>query len=135
MVFCNSFSSLSCSFCHSWKTSKKPFFPKHFIAHLKYIINLIIINTNKNHTIIRQQIPCNFQARINHIQPVGVKTSVAFGVLGEAVAVFVQLAAHFIPFVGADAEFIVIHKVVTCVVGRINVYHFDFAEIGFLQQL
>ena len=93
-------------------------FTKHFFAYLDYIFKLII-NTSENKTIIRQHIFRNFHARINHIQPVGYESAVALCVLNKAVAIFVQFAAHFIPFVGADAVFIVIDEVVTSVVVRV----------------
>ncbi len=63
------------------------------------------------------------------------KTTVAFGVLHHTVAFFIKLTTVSKVFICVLGEVILIHKVVTRVVRRINVNHLDFTEIGFLQQL
>ena len=63
------------------------------------------------------------------------ETSVALRVLDKAVAFGVKLPAVCKILVGTLREIILIYKVVSRIVGRVNVNHFDFAEIGLLQQL
>ena len=63
------------------------------------------------------------------------ETTVTLGVLYHTVAVLVKLPAVSKVLIRALGKVILIHKVITGVVRRINVDHLDFAEIGFLQEL
>ena len=107
----------------------KIFFSKNFIAQSSKICYFIVIYRNKNNPIIPQEIRCQPQAGIHHVQPVGVipahRFRVALGGLG----------GHFhVPgqWVG---KVVLIHEVIARVVGRVYVDHLHLAEIGFLQQL
>lgn len=108
---------------------------QYFITYFLKIVNFSIIKTDENHSILTQQILCQFQSWIHHIQPVGMETAVAFGVLHHAVALFIELTAVGKILIRTLSKVILIHKVVAGVVRRINVDHLDFSEIGFLQQL
>ena len=67
-------------------------FSKHFIANFSEVLYLIIINRDKYHTIICQQISCNFQSRINHVEPIGMESAIAFGIGKHTVALLVKLS-------------------------------------------
>ena len=67
-------------------------FAKHFITNFPKILHFMIINRDKYHTILSQQVPCHFQSWINHIQPIGVEASVALGVRHQTVALLVKLS-------------------------------------------
>ena len=67
-------------------------FSENFSTNFLQIFNLMVINRNKYHTIVSQQVPCHFQSWINHIQPIGVEASVAFGVRHQTVALLVKLS-------------------------------------------
>ena len=107
---------------------------KHFIATFFQVFLFIIINTYKYNTIICEQVLCQSQTRINHIQPVSMKATVAFGVLHHTVTFFIKLTTVSKVFICVLGEVILIHKVVTRVVRRVNVNHLDFSKIGFLQE-
>ena len=62
---------------------------KNFVADVFQVLNFMIINADKNNPIIRQQISCQHQARVNHAAPVGVKASIGVGILEQAVFVLV----------------------------------------------
>ena len=110
-------------------------FSKNLCTNFKKIRAFIIIYTNKNRAIICQQILCQLQPRINHIEPIGMKTAIALGVVHKPVAFFVILAAIIHIARRTLSKIILIDKIVTCVVGWINVDHLDLAQIGFLQEL
>ena len=52
MVFCNSICCLSCLFCYTRKTCYTIFISKNFITKFRSVFKFIVINTNKNNTII-----------------------------------------------------------------------------------
>ena len=110
-------------------------FAKCLIAYFPQISLFIIINTNKNDTIICQQVLCQLQSRINHIKPIGMETAVALGVLHHTIAIFIVLSTVSKVLIHVLSKVVLIHKIVTRVVRRINVNHLDFTKIGFLQQL
>ena len=62
------------------------------------------------------------------------EATVAFGVLNQLISFFCFLTTMFDIFTRIFCEVIIVNEVTSCVVGRINVNHFNFAEIGFLQQ-
>ena len=62
------------------------------------------------------------------------ESAVAFRVLDKAVAVLVKLSAAVKIAVGVLCEIVVVHKVVSGVVGRVYVNHLHPAEIRFLEQ-
>lgn len=108
---------------------------KNFFRQLQEIVHFIIIDTDENNSILCQQIFCQFQPRINHIEPIRMKTAIAFGVCHHAVAFFVILAAVFHVILGALCKVVLIDKIIAGVVRRVNVDHLDLAQIGFLQEL
>ena len=63
------------------------------------------------------------------------EAAIALGVLHHAVALRVELPAVGKVFVRTLGEVVLIHEVVSRVVGRIDVDHLDLAEVGLLQQL
>ena len=63
------------------------------------------------------------------------ETPITFCILNKPIALFVELPAIGKILIRTLSKVILINKVVSCVVRRINVDHLDFAKIGFLQQL
>ena len=82
---------------------------------------LTIINAYQNHPVICQQIFCQLQSWINHIQPIRMETTVAFGVLHHTVAIFIKLPTIGKVLIRTLSKVILIHKVVAGVVRRIYV--------------
>ena len=108
---------------------------KHFVTYLFEIFLFIVVNTDKDNTIIRQQIPRQHQTRIDHAAPVGMKTSVGVGIFEQPVFVLV-IHSHLLVFFFLRAHEIVgIDEVVAGVVRRVDIDHLDLAEIAFLQEL
>ena len=108
---------------------------KYAFTYFYKIGCLIIINTNKNHTIICQQIFCQFQPRINHIEPIRMESAITLGVGHKAVAFFIILTAIIHIVRRTLGKIVLIDKIIAGVVRRINVDHLDLAQIGFLQEL
>ena len=90
---------------------------------------------SKNHTVICQQVFCNFKTRVHHIKPIRMKTTVTIKVFDKTVAVLIILPAVFKIFFCTLSKIILIHKVIARVVWWIYINHLDFAKICFLQQL
>ena len=65
---------------------------KYFIANFSKVLHLIVINGNKYHTIIREQISCNLQSRVNHVEPIGMESTIAFGIGKHTIALLVKLS-------------------------------------------
>ena len=110
-------------------------FSKNLCTNFKKIRAFIIIYTNKNRAIICQQILCQLQPRINHIEPIGMETAIALGVGHKTVAFFIILTAIIHIVRRTLGKIILIDKIVTRIIRRINVDHLDLTQIGFLQEL
>ena len=82
---------------------------------------LVVINANEYDPIFCQQIFRHFQTRINHIQPIGVESSIALGIRYKTITFLVVLAAVCQVFLGALGKIVLIYKVVAGVVGRVEV--------------
>ena len=108
---------------------------KNFIANLCQILNFVLINANKNNAVIRQQIPRQHQPRIHHTAPVGVKPSVAVIVLEQPILVLVIHPHLTVFFILRTHKIVCIDNIVARIIRRVNVNHFDFAQITLLQQL
>ncbi len=105
------------------------FFAKDFITDFLEVIYLRIINGDKNHPIIPQQVRRQPQAGVHHVQPVGVEPAhglrVGLGGLGGDFPVPGQGVGEI---VGVD-------EIVPRVVGRVDVDHLHLAVVGGLEQL
>ena len=107
---------------HSWaiyllpyNLCHKVFFAKDLIAQFFEIINLTIINRNKNHTIIPQKICRQPKAGVHHIEPVCVVAAHGFRVgLGGLLGDFLVPGHRIGKIIGID-------KIVAGIVGRVYV--------------
>ena len=108
---------------------------KYFVANPSHIYNFRIVKTNKDNSILRHQILCHSQPRINHIQPIGMKPPVALRVLHQPVALLVVLPAVGDIAIRILGKIVLIDKIVPRVVGRIDINHLHLAQIRFPQQL
>ena len=94
---------------------------------------LVFIHVNEYNPIIRQKISRQHQSGINHTAPVGMKASVGVGILEQAVFVLVVHSHLFIFFFLCAHEIVSIYEVVAGIIRRIDIDHFDLAEIALLQ--
>ena len=80
-------------------------------------MHFMVIYGNKNNPVITQQIRRQAQARVHHVQPVGMKAAhdlrVAFG----------GLAGHFPVAFERVFKIILVHKIVARIVRRVDVDH------------
>ena len=135
VIFGYCISRFACLFGNSWKTRKEIILSEHIICYFHQVIHFIVINTDKDNPIVRQQISCQHQPGINHAAPVGMKPSIGVGILEQTVFVLV-VHSHLLVFFFLRAhEIIGIDKIVAGVVRRVDIDHFDLAEIAFLQEL
>ena len=93
----------------------------------------MVIYANENDAIIRQKVLCQLQSRKYHVEPVGMETPVAFGILNKAIALGVKLPAVRQILVGTLRKIVLIDKIAARIVRRVYVNHLDFAEISLLQ--
>ena len=127
--------TLRCGFLVINKALNKISFSKNLITYHSKTFHFIFIYANKDNPIIRQQIPCQQQAGINHAAPVGMKPSIGVGIFEQAVAFLTPLSALNLPLFALHLKIIGIDKVVAGVVRRVDINHLDLAEIAFLQKL
>jgi hypothetical protein len=71
--------------------SNKVSFTKYLDKNFGNIEYFIIINTHKNYPILTEQITCQLEACVHHIQPVRVEAAVRFGVGHQAPSLVVVL--------------------------------------------
>ena len=111
-------------------TSNEILISEDFITNFYKICFFIISNRNENHAIIRQQVSCHFQSRINHVEPVGMEAAVALGIGYKTVALLIELARTEEVFHGRLCKIVFINKVIACIIRRIYIYHFHLVEVG-----
>ena len=97
-------------------------FAKNVIAYFFEISLLTIINANKNNPIICKQIFCNFQAWINHIEPVCMETTIALSIRHKAIAFFIILTAIIHIVRRTLGKIVLIDKIIAGVVRRVIYY-------------
>lgn len=102
---------------------------KYLITYLPQVKNFIVINLNKNNTILRKQILRQPQPWINHIKPVCVKTPVSFQIFYQPVAFIIKLSASGEIFICPLSKVIFINKVITSIVRRVY-QNVDFDTIS-----
>ena len=68
-------------------------FTEYLITKNSHISLLAIIDTNKYHPILAQQILSHLQTWVYHVEPVGMKTPVTFRVGNKAITLFILLTA------------------------------------------
>ena len=94
-------------------------FAKHFIANISHILILVVVNAYDYQAIIRQQILSKSNPGINHIQPIGMETTVTLGVLYHTIAVLIKLPTIGKVFICTLSKVILVNKVIAGVVRRI----------------
>jgi hypothetical protein len=95
----------------------------------------VVINTDEDHPVLAQQVPCEVQPRIHHVEPLGVEAAVGVGVGAEAMAFSVDLPGVLEVGLQALSVVVGVDEVVAGVVGRVDIDHLDLAQVRLLQQL
>lgn len=110
-------------------------FSKNFITYVLQSGLFIIINGNKNDAVVGEEVPCEEKTGIYHGAPVGVEAGIAVIIFCELfVSFFVEeLCLGGVVFF-IHTEFVFVYEVVARIVGRVDVDHFDFAEVGLLEK-
>ena len=95
----------------------------------------MVIDGDKNHPVVPQEIPCEKQAWIHHIHPLGVEASVGFGICAEFSSACIHLPR--VGEVGIQALGVVIRvdELIAGIVGWVDVDHLHLAQVAFLQKL
>ena len=108
---------------------------KNFISDFPKIEIFIVINTNEDYAIFRQQISCAYKSRINHRAPLGMKPSIRPVIDLHPVPVLVHHAAVFFVFRERLLKIIIVDEIVPRIIRRIDINHLDLPKITLLQQL
>lgn len=121
-----------------YQLSDKVATPEYFITYFSQVVLLVIIYGDKNNAILRKKIASDFESRIYHIQPIGVKTTIGFGValhgvIVHLIAIGIKRSIALLELIFALSEIIIIDEVITCIIGRVNVNHLDTTEVGFAE--
>ena len=101
---------------------------KHLITNFPQVGDLVVVNGDKDYTVVPQEVGGKAQAGIHHIEPVGVKTAHGFGVT------FGGLLGHFLIPRQRVGKIVLIDEIIAGVVGRIDIDHLHLAVIGGLQE-
>ena len=94
----------------------------------------MIINTDKDDAIFRKQLTCQKEARIHHRQPRRVVAAARIRIAGLEIAFGISLSGQLEVSIQRLCVVIRIDEVATSVVRWINIYSFDAAEIGFIEE-
>ena len=105
------------------------FFTEHFVTNFSQICDLVIINGNKNHAVIPQEVCRQTETGVHHIEPVGVIAAHGFRVALGGLLGHLLVPGHRV------GKVISIDEIVAGVVGRVDVDHLLLAVVGRLQQL
>ena len=116
-----------CSF--PYNLCKEVTFAKNLITDILQVLLLIIINRNKNHTILTQQRTSHHQSRIHHRAPIRMKTSIRIHVLDIFIAQFIHCPRSFSILIGRHGIVIMINKVIPRVVRWIDIDHLHLTQI------
>ena len=135
VIIGNCISSFARFFGDTGKTGNEIIFSKNFITNFFEIGLLIIINGNKNDAVIGEEVPCEKETRVYHGAPVGVEAGIAVIVFCELLVSFFveELCLGGVVFF-IHTEFVFVYEVVARIVGRVDVNHFHFAEVGLLEE-
>ena len=98
-------------------------------------MHLVIVNTDKNHPVLAQQVAGEKEAGVHHAQPVGVKTTAGLGIGRLLDPLFAHLPGVAQIILEPFAVVIGIDEFVAGVVRRVDIDHLDLAVIRLLQQL
>ena len=123
-----------CIFLFPYYSTNEIVYPPNLITNLPKILYLIIINRNKNNPILRQQRTSNHKSWINHITPIRMETSTRLSVLEIFVSQFIHSATCLVILFRRHSKIIMIDKVVTRIIGRVDIDHLHLAHIRTLQQ-
>src|SRR3990172_7755616 len=110
------------------KLTNKILLPEYLIHHHPQVMNLIIVNMNKDNAVITQQVLGKEQTGVHHAEPVAVKVAAILAVLAEQtllhqVAFFVLVSDAFEVVLFLLAESIRVNKaVIACVIRWFNDY-------------
>ena len=98
----------------------------------------VVVDRDKDHPVVRQQVAGHFQAGIDHIEPIGMETTVGFGIalhrVDGLVALLIEQPAALFKLRFALGKVVVIDEIVARVVGRIDVDHLHLAEVVLAQE-
>src|SRR5690554_5405754 len=109
--------------------------PKYLITHPPQVFHFVVVDGNKDHPVFPQQVASQVQARVHHVQPLGVEAAFVGGVGGEGAAFAVFQAGVLQVGVQAFAEVVWIDEFLAGVIGRVDVDLLDLAVVALLQQL
>ena len=107
----------------------------NLVAKFAKATQFMVVDGDEYRPVVPQKISCKVEARKHHIQPVRMKSSDRVRVGAESAPRAVNLAGAGKVGILAFGKFVGVNELLPCVVGRIDIDHFDFAEIRLLQQL
>ena len=97
-------------------------FTKNHIAYSSKICILIIINRNKDDTIVSKQISSQAKPWIHHIQPVCMVPAAGFCIGGKGPALCIHLSGDLFVVFNIILKIVLINEVMTGVVWRVEFY-------------
>ena len=114
-------------------------FAKNLLADLLQVGDLMFVHVDENGAVLRQQVPGQLQPRVYHIQPVRMEPAAALVVpaqVKQQIPLRIVLPAGLGKGAVSHGEVVMIDEAVPAgVIGRIDIDHLHFAQIGFPQQL
>ena len=106
----------------------------NLVAKFAKATQFMVVDGDEYRPIVSQKISCKVEARKHHIQPVRMISSNSVRVRAKSAPRIVNLAGPGKVGIQAFGKFVRVNELLPGVVGRVDIDHFDFAEIRLLQQ-
>ena len=119
-----------------YKICNKTFLSKHLITEILQISLLIVVNRNKDHAIVCQQVACKRESGQHECEPsrmAGASTTCHVKDAGSTFGRDIQTHGQLI---SGKIEFVVIHKSIRpCVIWRVDIYNLHLATVRLYKML
>ena len=114
----------------------KTFLSKHLITEILQISLLIVINRNKDHAVVCQQVACKRQSGQHECEPSRMAGTSTTCHVKDACSTFGRDIQTHGQLISGKIEFVVIHKSIrSCVVWRVDIYNLHLAAIRLYKML
>ena len=112
--------------------------PKYLIHHQAEVMNFVVIDRNEDNAVLAEQVACQKEAWIHHVQPVAVLVPAGIGaqaVIPHNVTLIIGDTCLCLVATACLLEVIAVDKIIASVVGRVDIDHLDLAIIRLVQNL
>ena len=110
-------------------------FTKDFRAKFAKVIHLVVVDGDENCPVICQEIARQLEARIHHVEPIGMESARGLSVGGKFATSFANLPREFEVVSDVVLKIVLVNEVTAGVIRRVDRNHLNFSGVRFLKQL